>query len=220
LWVVLVAAIAAPAGGQTLPTWVRPYPQAPEYWELVGRLFGDTSALADDPRFKTITDPAILAIASVTPRAKGGDTVASFAMLTYNGSPENLAELLDPRLVIKDLTQVRVVLAGTLGLMVDVRTGSSSAGHQQCVETRMPQFSYLLDGRWRAVAACEPAVFWSSWQRQPGRLPFTGGTYMVDASTILAVSYDRPRKELSVSLRSPAPAPAPARRSPRRGGAR
>src|SRR5690349_4452603 len=117
---VLVTASAALAQGA--PRWVQPYPEVPGYFQLVGRLFGDTTALADDARLKRITDPAVLAIGTVYPRVQAGDTVAAFAMLTYNGGPENLSQLDDPHLVIKDLTQVRVVIAGTLGLMVDVRT--------------------------------------------------------------------------------------------------
>jgi hypothetical protein len=121
-------------------------------------------------------------------------------MLTYNGGPENLSQLDDPHLVIKDLTQVRVITAGTLGLMVESRTASSSEGHMECVYTWMRKMAFLLDGLARAITTCDKAAFWSSWQRQQERLPFKG-SYTVDPSTVLELSFDSAAGEILTSLR-------------------
>jgi hypothetical protein len=196
---------------QSAPRWVQPYPQAPEYWQLVGRLFGDSTALADEPRLKRITDPAVLAVGTVKARVQAGETAASFAMLTYNGGPENLTQLDDPHLVIKDLTQVRVVIAGTLGLMVDLRTASSSEGHMECVYTWMRRTVFLVDGLARAITTCDKAAFWSSWQRQPARLPFTGGIFAIDPSTALEFGFDAATREILTSLKATSSAPPTAR---------
>jgi len=203
--VLTVLATASTALAQGAPRWVQPYPEVPGYWQLVGRLFGDATALADDVRLKRITDPAVLAIGTVYPRVQAGDTVAAFAMLTYNGGPENLSQLDDPHLVIKDLTQVRVVIAGALGLMVDVRTASSSEGHMECVYTWLRRTAFLADGLARAITTCDKAAFWSSWQRQPTRLPFTAGTFAVDPSTVLELTYDPTTRDILTSLRTQRP---------------
>ena len=169
----LSLAVATQAWAQEDARWVQPYPQVPTYWELVGRLFGDASALAEDPRLTLITVPAVLGVGSVQPRSQAGDTIALFATITYNGSSDNLPELDNPHLVVKDLTEVRVIKAGTLGLMVDVRTASSSDGHMQCVYQWLRSTAFLADGLGRAITTCNKAAFWSSWQRQPMVLPFT-----------------------------------------------
>jgi hypothetical protein len=199
-------AVCSEAAAQSDARWVQPYPEIPAYWELVGRLFGDRSALAEDARLKTISDPAILAVGSVEPRSQLGVTAAWFATVTYNGSPENLAQLDDPHLVIKDLTQVRVIRAGTLGLMVDVRTASSSAGHMECIYQWLRSRVFLADGLGRAISTCDKAAFWSSWQRQPARLPFQG-TFVVDGSTVLDIAYDPATEDVLASLRTPATPP-------------
>ena len=195
--------------------WVRPYRQAPNYWELVGRLFGDSSAIADDPRLKAVAGPAVLTVAEIKSRAKPGETFASFAALTLNTDSDNIADAQEPRFVVRDVTQVRAILTGTQGIAVEARTGNSTFPHQQCIDGQMLRQAHLLDGRWQAVAACERTVFWSLWQRQT-RLPFAG-TYVVDGWTTLAISYERKTGEMSVTLQTQVQAPAPAPRRTARG---
>ena len=209
LGVLLVVAAAAPALAQNDARWVQPYQQLPGYWELVGHLFGPGSALAEDPNLKPITDLAVLEVGSIAPRMPVGEPVASFATITYNGGSDNLSELSDPHLVIKDLTQVRVIKAGTLGLMVEVRTASSSDGHMQCIYQGLRNRAFLADGLGRAIFNCDKAAFWSSWQRQPERLPFQG-TFVVDGSSVLDLAFDPATEDVLTSLRTPStPPPAP-----------
>ena len=200
---------SAVAFGQNDARWVQPYAQLPSYWELVGHLFGPGSALAEDERLKPITDLAVLEIGIIEGRAHVGENVASFATITYNGGSDNLSELADPHLVIKDLTQVRVSKAGTLGLTVSVRTASSSDGHMQCIYQWLKNRAFLADGLARAVTTCDKAAFWSSWQTQPERLPFAG-TFVVDGSSVLDFSFDEATDEVLTTLRTPStPPPAP-----------
>ena len=158
LGVLLLLGAAGDAFAQNDARWVQPYVQLPSYWELVGHLFGPGSALSEDPRLKPITNLAVLEVGSIEARARIGETVASFATITYNGGAENLSELTDPHLVIKDLTQVRVIKAGTLGLMVDVRTASSSDGHMQCIYQWLRSRAFLADGLARAISTCDKAA--------------------------------------------------------------
>lgn len=205
---VLVGSSAA-ASAQNDARWVQPYAQLPAYWELVGHLFGPGSALSENPDLKPITDLAVLEVGSIEARIHVGETVASFATITYNGGSDNLSELSDPHLVIKDLTQVRVNKAGTLGLTVSVRTASSSDGHMQCIYQLLKNRAFLADGLARAITTCDKAAFWSSWQTQPERLPFAG-TFVVDGSSVLDISFDEATEEVLTSLRTPAtPPPAP-----------
>lgn len=198
----LMVLLAAPVTAQTSPQWMRPYPDAaPDYWELVGRLFPETMALADNPDLKPITDPAVLMFGTVRPHAEAGDTVASFAVVTYNGGPENLGQLSSPQLVIKDLIQLRLVIAGVYGVMVDLRTASSSEGHMLCFDAALRRSRFLLDGLMRAANACDRGATWSTWQRQPERLPFTG-TFVLDATTVLEFSVDPATRQITSSLRN------------------
>ena len=198
----LVLLLATPTAAHAQGQWRHPYPEeAPDYWELVGRLFPETMALAQDPELKPITDPAGLAFGTVRPRAGAGDTIASFAMVTYNGSPENLSQLEKPRLVIKDLTQVRLIIAGRLGVMVELRTASSSEGHMECFYAALRRSAFLLDGLARAAGACDRGATWSPWQRQPERLPFTG-SFVLDGSTVLEFSADPTTQEITTSVRT------------------
>ena len=75
-WLFLGLALPVPLAAQATPEWSRPYLQAPEYWELVGRMFGESAAVNDDRSLKVITDPAVIGLASVKARAKPGETLA------------------------------------------------------------------------------------------------------------------------------------------------
>jgi hypothetical protein len=209
LVVLVLLGSSAAAFAQNDARWVQPYPQVASYWELVGHLFGPGSALVEDERLKPITDLAVLEVGTIEARTPVGETVAAFATITYNGGSDNLSELSDPHLVIKDLTQVRVSKAGTLGLTVSVRTASSSDGHMQCIYQLLKNCAFLADGLSRAIVACDKAAFWSSWQTQPQRLPFAG-TFVVDGSSVLDISFDEATDEVLTALRTPAtPPPAP-----------
>jgi hypothetical protein len=204
LLLVLVALPCAVRAQATPPRWIQPYPAAaPEYWELVGRLFEDSMEIARDTALAPITAPAVLALATVTPRAQTGDVVASFANMTFNGSPENLAQLEDPHFVVKDLAQVRFIKAGTLGVMIDVRTASSSDGHMLCIYSRLQKSAFLLDGLARAITLCDNGATWSSWQRQPERFPFSG-TFALDGTTVLSFAVNPATDVVTTTLRNPA----------------
>jgi hypothetical protein len=203
LLLLLVALPCAVRAQAPPPRWIQPYAAvAPEYWELVGRLFEDSMEVARDATLAPITAPAVLALATVKPRAQTGDVVASFANTTFNGSPENLAQLDDPHFVVKDLAQVRFIKAGTLGVMIDVRTASSSDGHMLCIYSRLQKSAFLLDGLARAITLCDNGATWSSWQRQPERFPFNG-TFALDGTTVLAFSLDPATDIVSTTIQNP-----------------
>jgi hypothetical protein len=204
--VIFLLGVCGTASAQTDAHWVQPYAELPAYWELVGHLFGRGSALNDEPRLKPITDLAVLEVATIQARARPGDTIASFAAITYNGGSDNLAQLEKPQLVVKDLTQVRVIKAGTLGLMVDVRTASSAEGHMECIYQWLRSRAFLADGLARAITTCDKAAFWSTWHLQPDRLPFKG-TFVIDGSTVLDIDYDAATDEVLTSLRTPSTPP-------------
>ena len=78
--------------------------------------------------------------------------------------------------------------AGPSGVAVEWRSGSSSLNHKQCVDAWIARTAFLVDSRWRAVAACERAVVWSAWQRKVGPPePYTT-TFVVDGWTALYAS--------------------------------
>jgi hypothetical protein len=203
----LLCLMAGPGGARAQtappPRWIQPYAAAaPEYWELVGKLFEDSMEIARDATLAPITAPAVLALATVKPRAQAGDVAASFVNLTFNGSPENLAQLEDPHFVVKDMAQVRFIKAGTLGVMIDVRTASSSDGHMLCIYSRLQKSAFLLDGLARAITLCDNGATWSSWQRQPERYPFNG-TFALDGTTVLAFSLDPATDSVRTTIQNP-----------------
>ncbi len=200
-WLLLLLAAPLSLAAQATPEWVRPYRQAPEYWELVGRMFGESAAINDDRSLKVITDPAVIGLASVKPRAKPGETLALFAEITYNTDANNQIDFVQPRLVVKEVREVRVVVTGRVGILVEWRSGSSSLQHKQCIDAAATRMSYLVDFRLRAIVACQGGVVWSSWRREPG-ISFTG-TYTIDGWTTLELSYNATVDEVSVSLKKP-----------------
>ena len=197
----LLLAAPLPLAAQATPEWVRPYRQAPEYWELIGRMFGESAAVNDDRSLRVITDPAVIGLASIKARAKPGETLALFAEVTYNTDANNQIDFVQPRLVVKEVREVKVVVTGTVGILVEWRSGSSSLQHKQCIDAAATRMSYLVDFRLRAIVACQGGVVWSSWRREPG-MSFTG-TYTVDGWTALELSYDAATDDVSVALKKP-----------------
>jgi hypothetical protein len=200
---VLLAVVAAPLPAQTGPEWVQPSARTPEYWELVGRMFGDTSAVNDDRSLRLITDPAVIGLASIKATARPREVLARFAEITYNTTDDNQIDFAEPKLVVKEVREVRVLLAGKAGIAVEWRSGSSSFQHKQCIDGWIARTAFLIDARWRAIAACERAVVWSAWQRPLGPpLPLTT-THLVDGWTALDLTYDPAMDTVSVRLRKP-----------------
>ena len=200
-WLFLGLALPVPLAAQATPEWSRPYLQAPEYWELVGRMFGESAGVNDDRSLKVITDPAVIGLASVKARAKPGETLALFAEVTYNTDANNQIDFVQPRLVVKEVREIRVVVTGRVGILVEWRSGSSSFQHKQCIDAAGVRLSYLVDFRLRAIVACQGGVVWSSWRREPG-MSFTG-TYTIDGWTTLELSYEPASDVVTVSLKKP-----------------
>ena len=210
LIVLVVLAVAVPAllpeaAAQT-PTreWTRPYPaEHPTYWELLGRLYGEFAQANQVPLFDDVTAPAALSVADVPVAAPLRETVFSSVVFTFNLNSENALKT-RPRLVVRDTAEVRVVLTPLNELGVELRTGSSSDRHQDCIDSQMPALLGALDARWQAVNACARAVTWSAW-RDLERLPVTGGSFVVDGATALDITYDASTKRARATPRLPKP---------------
>ena len=196
---VVVVGLSPWLAAQSTSRWVQPYPQLPEYRELVGRLFGDSAASNDDPRFENVTTPAVLAVGMFKSRAKPGDTIVSYGMVTYSTGADNLPDFANLRLVIKDTTEVRFSLAGTRGVNLDTRKGTLSQAYQQCLDVRLPRLMYLIDARWQAMTQCQRSIFWSSWMRNPPS-PFSG-TFSIDGVTTLDYAWDAAAGEVRLTLK-------------------
>ena len=204
LWLAcLLILSAAPTAAQSVPEWRQPTDRLPEYWELIGRMFGDQAAVNDDRSLRLITDPAVLGVANIQAKKRAGEVFARFAEITYNTTIDNQIDFVDPKLVIKEVREVRVMKAGTDGIVVEWRSGSSSVNHKQCIDVWMARTAFLVDARWRAVAACERAVVWSAWQRPIGRPRPYETTFEVDGWTALDIVYDPQQDEVRVALRNP-----------------
>lgn len=188
----------SPLMAQGAVEWRRPYAELPEYRELIGRLFGDTAAVLDDPRFKVLSGPSVLALGIFRASAKPGQTFVSYGSVNYKSDINNMPDVQDTRMVFRDLTEVRFLLAGNAGIAIDVRNGTLSAEHQQCVDARLPRLAHMLDARWQALKACDRAVFWGFWQRKPP-VPFSG-RFVIDGVTTFDYAYDAAAGELRATL--------------------
>ena len=178
---------------------MQPYPSAPDYREFTGRLFGEAAAANNEDRFGNITAPAALAVGSFSGRARPGDTFASYGVLFFNLDSNNQPDIPNLRLVLKDLIQVRFLLAGTDGVFFDIRKGTLTPAYQDCIESRLPRWMYLPDGRGRALAQCERAAFWSWWMRDTV-YPLKG-SFAVDRITTLDYEWDAAAGEMRMTLR-------------------
>lgn len=199
----LAVLLATPAAAQSVPRWTQPTDRLPEYWELIGRMFGDQAAINDDRSLRLITDPAVIGLANIKARSRAGEVFARFAEITYNTTTDNQIDFVEPKLVVKEVREVRVMKAGADGIVVEWRSGSSSLNHKQCIDVWMARTAFLVDARWRAVAACERAVVWSAWQRPLGRPRPFETTFEVDGWTALDIKYDPALDEVRVLLRNP-----------------
>src|SRR5262245_22441856 len=88
---------AASAFAQAPPEWKQPTDKLPEYWELIGRMFGDTAAINDDRSLRLITAPAVIGVANVQATTKAGEVFARFAEITYNTTTDNQIDFLEPK---------------------------------------------------------------------------------------------------------------------------
>jgi|CXWL01.1.fsa_nt_gi hypothetical protein len=189
--------------GQTQKEWAQPYRQLPGYWELVGRLFADSDVLRRDRGFRGFLDPSVLAVASLKPRTKAGEILATFVpfQLTQNSLNANTPP---DRVVAGTLSQVLFAFADKNDLRLEVRSGYPSPEFQQCADARWQRFAHLLDVRLQAVMMCAGGVSWT---------PFRPSTITLDAaakSTLpmddlgtLLVTYNAKTRELSASVQAP-----------------
>lgn len=192
------ASTAAPATTDTY-RWVQPYPDAPDYREFTGRLFGEASAANTEARFDNLTTPSAVAVGTFRSRARPGDTVVSYNIHFFNLDANNARNIADLRITPKDLIEVRFLLAGDRGVNFDIRKGATTPSYQRCLDARLPRFMYLPDARWRAMAECERTAAWSWWVRTDA-LPFSG-TYTIDPITSFDYEWDAKAGVLRLMLR-------------------
>jgi hypothetical protein len=178
--------------------WVTRPAGPPEYREFTGRLFGEGAAANGDPRYNDLTGPAAIAIGMFTPRARLGETFASYGTQFFNLESNLLPDINNLRIIVKDLTEVRVSFAGTSGISLDVRKGTMTVRYQQCLRQRGPELMYLVDGRWRAMAECQDLVTWGPWSA--GRRLPVSGTFAADGITTFDYAWDAAAGELRITL--------------------
>ncbi len=208
--VVLVAVLVLITGGAALVAqatgeWIQPYPQAPGYWELVGRLFADTPALRRDRGFRGFLDPSILVAGSIQPKTKSGNILGSFVRFQLvQGENVLNADLPPDRLVAAEITQVLFGFAADRSLRIDVRNGNPSSEFQQCADARHQRFSHMVDVRVQAAMLCEGALFWTSWRTQTVTLDAASvGLMPLDNIGTLRLTFDARSGEVSASVQIP-----------------
>ncbi|MGE3401775.1 MAG: hypothetical protein AB7K63_04250 [Vicinamibacterales bacterium] len=135
----------ATAVAQTTPEWKQPTERLPEYWELIGRMFGDQAVINDDRSLRLITDLAVIGVANIKARSRAAEVFARFAEITYNTMDDNQIDFVEPKLVVKEVREIRVMKAGDEGIVVEWRSGSSSLNHKQCVDVWIARTAFLVD---------------------------------------------------------------------------
>ncbi len=200
-WASVGVRVDAQSGGE----WLRPFPQSPTYWELVGRLFADTPENRRDRGLRGFIDPSVLAAGSLQLRVKEGNLLGTFVRFQVV-QPENVLNINLPpdRLVTADVTQVLFGVANKDSLFLEVRTGNPSAELQQCVDGRHQRFGHLVDIRLQATMMCEGALFWTAWRRQEVVLDAaSSGSMTLDNLGVLQVVFDRRAAELATVIAAP-----------------
>lgn len=184
--------------------WLRPYPAAPAFWELVGRLFQDTPELRRNRGFRGFLDPSVLAAGSLKSPSREGDMVGTFVryLAVQGNNVLNAGEPPD-RLVVADVTQLRFVAAEPRVVRLDVRTGNPSSEFQRCYDGRHTQFAHLVDIRLQAAVLCEGGLFWTGWREQHVSLDDTlTGIAPFEQLGTLALTLDPQSRELRITIRA------------------
>jgi hypothetical protein len=197
-----VALSAQEAAGE----WMRPYPMAPGFWELVGRVFPDTPEARRDRDLRGFLDPSILAAGSIKAKAREQDIVGTFVRFlpVANSNVLNAGQAPD-RLAVADVLQVIFLAYDGGSLRLETRIGNPSSEFQTCYDGRHTKFAHLADIRVQAAILCEGALFWASWRGQPAiTLDRAGsGSLVLDQYGTLLVTFDPKTTELSASIRTP-----------------
>jgi hypothetical protein len=190
----LVAALHPTLSGQSTEAWIRPYDDAPLYWELIGD--PNLPRTVAQPLF---AGPQVRAVSLVRVSVQTGDIIAS--VVQYNFVLGQAGLLIGS--TVSDLAEVRFVGADAAGVTLEVRqvdpVPSFSTELHQCMKERATSYAHRLDARWQAVAGCWTHVRWKPWQQL--RFPLRG-SYVAPGGLPLVFEFtDKGVLEVSVNQR-------------------
>lgn len=203
LWVACDAVFA-----QTIAAgdWLRPYPAAPQLWELVGRLFPDTPEARRDRRFRGFLDPSVLAAGTIKDKAKPGEILGTFVRY-LPVQDNNVLNTVEPpdRLNVAQVFQVLFVGIDNGMVRLEFRDGDPSSEFQRCYDGRHTTFAHLPDIRVQSAVLCEGALFWTAWRGQPlvGLDTERSGSIVLDQFGTLVFTLDPATSQITASIRTP-----------------
>ncbi len=176
----LVMAVAVLA--QDKARWMRPYTEAPGYWERITPSFPAS--------MRPLVGPHVDAAVAVNDEVMAGDRVV--LLVTFNTLLEASTGRAI-RMTFGGAQEARFVGADTAGVTIATRDESSSLDTPTrafftCLDEHQQSLGYRVDARWQVVQSCLDTGFkWNEWTTL--RFPFSG-VIRLERDLTLAFSYD------------------------------